>query len=69
MHHPTPDLVPTSSPPRPTRGDDLRNRPRPSSPSPTGDEVELASNHHHTNNTPTSSHGTTSTTTPDGPLR
>lgn len=33
---PRPHLVPT-------RGDDLRNRPRPSSPTPTGDEVELES--------------------------
>jgi hypothetical protein len=40
---PTNHLVPTSSPPRPARGDDLRNRPRPASPSPSGDEVELAS--------------------------
>lgn len=46
---PTNHLVPTSSRPRPGRGDDLRNRPRPASPSPSGDEVELASNDTPTN--------------------
>lgn len=53
--HPSDDIVPTSSPPRPTPGDDLRNRPRPSSPSLTGDEVELESKTPPVENTSSSS--------------
>lgn len=54
------DLVPTSSPPRPPAGTTSPNRPRPSSPSPLGDEVDLSRRSHTTTTTPTSSPGTTS---------
>lgn len=45
------NLAPTSPRPRPSAGGDLRNRRRPSPPSPTGGDVELAPNGHPVENT------------------
>ncbi len=59
-----PDLAPTSPRPRPNRGGDLRNRPRPHRPTTTWGEVELApTGHHHQTHHIAPTNGASSTAT------